>query len=177
MLSPHVNPTCKHNSMDPTREQALQFVTMINSGLPSNEAIKYFIDSDQLLNPNFVKHLHDKWMLSRHVSAAQKELMGNKTWMQLSLDEKIKWSLEKHYAEHAYFLYTHNYSELQATEKAKADTCRTVLENKLAGMSGKLNALDAFFQDVMSGVVELPNKPVNKPPLGTKKLPPKLIES
>lgn len=141
--------------MSVDRDQALSFVTMLNSGMPSMEAIRYFLPPD-LSDLPAIRRIHDSWMRDRTVLAAQAELMGNKTWMALSLDEKIRWALEKHYAEHAYFLYSHNYAELEGPTRQKADTCRQVLETKLAGMSGKLDALTAFYADVTSGKLKLP---------------------
>ena len=58
----------------------------------------------------------------------------------------------------AYFLYSRNYAELAGQEKQKADTCRTALEAKLAGTSGKLSAVETFWADVVSGKVKLVNQ-------------------
>jgi hypothetical protein len=75
-------------------------------------------------------------------------------WQEMSLQERIQYAIDKHYAEMAYFLYSRNYADLQGAEKAKADTCRMTLEAKLAGMAGKLDALSQFYADLASGKIK-----------------------
>jgi hypothetical protein len=77
----------------------------------------------------------------------------------MTLEEKIKTATDNHYAQLAYFLFSHNYSDLGTTDKAKADTARQALEAKLAGTAGKGDALSQFFSDINSGKIKL-GKPV-----------------
>jgi hypothetical protein len=74
----------------------------------------------------------------------------------MDLNERIRYVMDKHYSEMAYFLYAHNYADLVGADKAKADTCRLALEAKQAGFAGKQDALSRFFADVTSGAVKLP---------------------
>jgi hypothetical protein len=136
--------------MDP--EQYRQLAVMMTSGMPSVDAIRYFaLDG---MDDAALMVFHDTVIRAKALARAVRELQG-KSWQDMSLDEKMKWAVEKHYAEMAYFLYSHNYSELSGLEKTKADTCRVSLEQRLAGTSGQMNALDQWFADVRSGKVKL----------------------
>lgn len=136
----------------PTQEEALSFAMMLQSGMPSQDAIRYFFDPSD--DPERVRFEHERWLRSDELQSALKQLMG-RAWQEMSLDERVKFAIDKHYAEMAYFLYAHNYGELVGHDKQKADTCRQALEAKLAGSAGKMSALDMWFQDVKSGKVQL----------------------
>ena len=99
------------------------------------------------------------WLASSAIKGAILKLQG-KSWQDMTLDEKISYSVDKTYAEMAWFLYSHNYSQLMGAEKAKADTCRVALEAKLAGNAGKLGPIESFWQDIKSGKVQLKGLPV-----------------
>lgn len=134
----------------PSEEQAFQFAVMLSSGVPSKEAIPYFYPDVPAEDYPAILKL---WLKSAAVSAAIEKLQG-KRWQEMSLDDRIKYAIEKQYAEMAYFLYSRNYAELGGADKSKADTCRTTLEAKLAGMAGKLDALSQFYQDMRDGKVK-----------------------
>lgn len=140
----------------PTPQQASQFALILSSGAPAREAIRYFLpeDSPDHTSPAAVEALAERWMRSKEVETAISRLQG-KTWESMSSSEKIEHAISKHYVEMAYFLYTRNYVDLDGPSKAKADTCRSALEAKLAGMSGKLTALEQFWSDVSSGKIRL----------------------
>lgn len=141
------------NSDRPSKDEALQLALMINAGMPTLEAMRYFYPED---DPERVKFEHDRWMRSSHVKAAVKHVQYGKNWQEMSLDERIKFAVDKHYSELAYFLYTHNYATLSGAERQKADICRAALEAKLAGTAGKMDALTSWFDDVKTGRVKLP---------------------
>lgn len=138
----------------PTKDEALQLALMLNAGMPSSDAIRYFFSPDE--DPQRLQFEHERWLRSEAVQKALLQVMG-KAWQDMSLDERVKFAVDKHYAEMAYFLYAHNYGELVGTEKQKADTCRQALEAKLAGSAGKMNALSQWFEDVRVGRVKLPS--------------------
>lgn len=149
--------------MAPSPEQALQFATMLRAGLPASDAILYFTDST---DPREVGQMLQDWQKSRAVRRAMLALMG-KPWEEMTLDEQCRHALDLHYAGLAYFLYSHNYSEVGSQDKPKLDTARTALEAKLAGTAGKTDALTAFFEDVRSGRVKLGGRPTqSSTPLG-----------
>lgn len=143
------------------REEALQLAIMLQAGMPSSDAIRYFAAS-QNLDQTQLRELHDEWLRSPALAKAILTLQ-RKPWQEMSLDEKIHYSLDLHYASLAYFLYSHNYTEVSAQDKAKSDTARQVLEAKLAGLSGKSDALSRFFADITSGVIKLDPQNVSKP--------------
>lgn len=136
----------------PTKEQAQQFALMLSSGMPSRDAIRYFLPEGEVTE-GMIARQHDVWMRSKEVSAAVQALQG-RPWQEMRVEERIKLAIEKHYSEMAYFLYSHNYAELVGAEKQKADTCRNALEVKLAGLAGKLDPLSRFYDDLISGKIK-----------------------
>ena len=82
-----------------------------------------------------------------------------KSWQEMSLEERIHFSIDKHYSEMAYFLYSHNYSQLVGTDRQKADICRQALEAKIAGTAGKMGPLEQFWADIKTGKVTLKGLP------------------
>ena len=140
----------------PTKAEALELALMLQSGMPSIDAIRYFYPPDE--PPDRIVFEHERWMRSEQVANAILHTMGKK-WQDMELEERIKHAIDKHYSEMAYYLYSHNYSELIGADKIKADTCRLALEAKLAGQSGKMNALSMFWDDVKTGRVKLPGLP------------------
>lgn len=138
-----------------TPELARQFALILQSGMPSMEAARYFVTPEVALEaPEEVRLLHDKWIVSPLLQRAINAIQG-KAWQEMSLEEKINLSIAKHYAEMAYFLYAHNYGDLEGAAKLKADTCRDALEKKLAGSAGQRDALSQFLADVKNGSIKL----------------------
>jgi hypothetical protein len=141
--------------MAPSKEEALHLAIMMNAGMPSLDALRYFFPDSTEIE---VKEAHKAWMKSRELEKAILTVQG-KPWQEMNLDERIRFAIDKHYSEMAYFLYSHNYAELVGGDKTKADTCRQALEAKLAGSAGKMNALDQWLDDVRSGRVTLAKQP------------------
>lgn len=139
--------------MIPTKDTALQFAIMLSAGMPASDAIVYFLPADTQTGE--VTLWLRKWLGSAMVQSAIRQVQG-KEWQEMSLEERIKFAVNKHYTEMAYYLYSHNYSDLTGADKTKADTCRSTLEAKLAGMSGKLDALSAWWEEVRTGRTKLP---------------------
>jgi len=139
---------------EPTKDQAHQFALISSSGMPHAEVIRYFYPDEE--NQTNLRALLQMWLKSKVVQEAILAIQG-KAWQEMSLEERIKYSVDKHYSELAYYLYSNNYAELEGTARQKADTCRQTLETKLAGMAGKLDAVTSFWADVVSGKVKLNN--------------------
>lgn len=135
-----------------TSDIARQYALMLGAGLPALEAIQYFYPDP--LEPGEAQRLVREWARTREVQDAINLLQG-KSWQAMSSDERIRFAIDKHYNELAYFLYSHNYAELSGSEKQKADTCRAALEAKIAGMAGKMGAIEQFWSDVQTGRVKL----------------------
>ena len=125
---------------------------MLHSGMPALDALQYFFPEEtdsQILLASL-----KEWTHSKGVQTATLALQG-KAWQDMTLEEKITLSVDKHYAELAYFLYSHNYAQLVGADRQKADICRQALEAKLAGTSGKLGPIEAFWNDLRTGKVKL----------------------
>lgn len=140
----------------PTKDEALQFALMLRAGMPAAAAIQYFFPEEEDLEK--VKKELKQWSKSKMVSKAIETVQG-KPWVDMSLDEQMKFCIDKHYAELAYYLYSHNYNDLTGIERQKADICRQTLEAKLSGSIGKMTALELFYKDIMSGTTKLPALP------------------
>lgn len=133
------------------KDEALQFALILSSGIPHIDAIQYVRPG---LEAAEYKAELGRWLGDKRVESAILHLQG-KSWQDMSLEERIKFAIDKHYTEMAYFLYSHNYSELDGPSRGKADTCRQVLEAKIAGMSGKMDALTSFWADVQTGKINI----------------------
>lgn len=135
----------------PSKDEALQFAIMLQAGLPARDAILYFCPSD---DPTEQAYMLQDWQRSTAVKRATLELMG-RPWQELNLEEKRDRALELHYAQLAYFLFSHHYDDITGGDKLKADTARQVLEAHKAGTAGNEDALSRFFADINSGRVKL----------------------
>lgn len=125
--------------------QAEQFALILLSGCPVTQAVTYFLESseDEL-------RAVEEWPRQPAVLAATKKLTGGVAWQEMGEQERIEFALKKHYAELAYFIYSTNYNDLEGAKKQKSDTCRQVLETKLAGLAGQSNPLTDFYSDMLS---------------------------
>lgn len=141
--------------MRPSNEQAFQFAIMLQAGLPAEDAILYFTDE---VDQELLEEMLRGWLSSKEVKQAILTLQG-KPWNEMSLDEKIRTSLDFTYSSMAYFLLTHNYGSLGRDDKAKADSARAALEAKLAGTAGKGDALSEFFADLKADKLKERLKP------------------
>lgn len=137
--------------MELTKDTALQFVIMVQAGLPASSAITYFTDSSDQAE---LHAMLSRWLRSKQVQEAQRTLMG-KAWQDMSLREKVDYALESHYAQLAFMLFNNHFSEVGPADLAKMNTARVALEAFKAGTSGKTDALSAFFDDLRTGKVKL----------------------
>lgn len=136
----------------PTKEQAWQYALMLHGGMPSMDAMAYFFPDQKGDALNTLVH---DWNRSPTVQKFIHKLQGDKSFQDMSLEEKIKYSLDLHYSQQAYFLYSRNYATLSGTDKQKADTCRQSLEAKAAGTAGQTNPLAAWWEDIRKGKITL----------------------
>ena len=139
-------------SSGPDKDEAQQFALMMQAGMPSRDALRYFYPDIE--DAATLAKIHHRWITSPRVAAAIVALQG-KNWQDMTLDERIQTSINLHYAQLAYLLYSRNYVELIGAEKQKADTARQALEAKLAGSAGKLGPIEAFWEDIRTGKVKL----------------------
>jgi hypothetical protein len=146
----------------PTQDQAQQFAVMLHVGLPPTQAILYFLPDELGSDAEIVAKARQLWLQSPRVQAEYEKQIGGK-WESMTLDQRIRVSLDKHYSEKAYFLFAHNFSELSGADLSKAQEARKVLEAKQAGTSGKLDPLAQFWDDLKTNKVKLGNQPVTLP--------------
>lgn len=125
--------------------QAEQFALILLSGCPVAQAVTYFLgpDEDEVA-------ASEAWPRQPAVLAATKKLTGGVSWHELGEQERMELALKNHYAQLAFFLYVNNYNDLDGAKKQKADTCRQVLETKLAGLAGQSNPLNDFYGDMLA---------------------------
>lgn len=143
----------------PSKDQALQFAIMLQAGLPASEAILYFTDER---DPGSLGEILGDWLKSRALKSAQLALM-RRPWQELSLEERIRYALDQHYSQLAYFLFSHHVTEMGAADHTKATTARQALEAKLAGQAGRQDALSRFFDDINQRRIQLnPGQPLKK---------------
>lgn len=135
----------------PSAAHAEAFATMLQLGAPPTDAIRYFVEAEDW-TPQALQALAERWLRDKQVRQHRKRLMG-KGFEEMSPEERIKYALDKHYSEMAYFLHSHNYSTLEGASKVKADTARQVLEAKLAGLAGQLDPLSRFWEDFRKQMV------------------------
>ncbi len=133
--------------MGPSKDQALAFAIMLQAGLPAPQAITYFTDST---DPAELAQLLSSWTRSRNLREAQKVLLG-KAWQEMNLDEQCKAALDYSYAGMAYFLFSHNYSEMGSSDQNKYNAARGALEARMAGTAGRGDALSRFLDDFVAG--------------------------
>ena len=131
-----------------TKSEAAEFATMVLSGAPVAEIVRYFWDIE--VPDEVLLGCEDQWPVQQEVVAAVRLQMGGDSWHRLTDAQRLDVSLRKHYNEMAYFLWTTNYAEIGGSDKLKADTCRQSIEAKVAGMAGRESPLAQFYQDVLS---------------------------
>lgn len=142
-----------------TFEIARQLALMLKSGMPLQHAMVYFMPDATEGERNSVAA---GWTRSKLLQQAVREIEGD-DWQNLSLEVRIQNAIDKHYSELAYFLYTHNYTDVAGLDKTKSDTARSVLETKLAGLAGKASPLEAFWNDLRQGKAKLSAVPQTLP--------------
>lgn len=128
--------------------EAQQLALLILSGVPPIDAVAPFISSEA--GEGALEKAAVELPRQQLVLKAIQDLSGGVPWQKLRPEERLQIALDKHYAEMAYFMWTHNYTDLSGVDKVKADTCRAALEAKLAGTAGKGSILDRFYEEVIA---------------------------
>lgn len=128
--------------------EAEQFALILLSGAPLSDALSYFLPVGS--PPEFMESAAADWPNQTEVVDALKKFSGGEDWHRLSDEQRLEIAIKKHYNEMAYFLWTTNYSESTGNEKLKADTCRTAIETKLAGLAGQDSPLSRFYHDMLA---------------------------
>ena len=130
-----------------TATEAKELASMILSGAPVGEAVRYFRVAE--LPEETLIACVELWPVQPEVLQALEQQTGGVPWHQLTDDQRLDISIRKHYNEMAYFLWTTNYTECDGASKLKSDTCRQAIEAKVAGMAGKESPLASFYHDLL----------------------------
>ena len=128
--------------------EAREFALMILAGAPVADIVPYFwpdpMDEQTLIA------CEELWPQQPEVQTAIEQLAGGEPWHKLSDEARWELALKKHYSELAYILWTTNYAEAEGPARTKADTCRTAIEAKGAGMAGRDSPLAQFYHDLLT---------------------------
>ena len=130
-----------------SKREAEQFASMVLSGAPVAEVVRYFWDEE--IPEEVLLACEETWPVQAEVLSAVRAQMGGEPWHRLSDPQRLDVALKKHYNEMAYFLWTTNYTECDGGAKLKADTCRSAIEAKVAGMAGRESPLASFYHDLL----------------------------
>lgn len=129
----------------PTADQAIAVASLMFAGIPAIEACGIVAPE---IDPVVLPDVARRWEKDPAVRTAVVTLKG--TWLSLSTEERAKVGVEKTYNAMAYFLFCHNYGELETAKRSKADACLKALEAKLAGMAGKGDLLTQFWAEAVA---------------------------
>lgn len=145
-----------------TADTAYEFVKLLHSGLDAPHALAY-------LAPAYIASLAGKraefntlvvqWARSPLVLDATTKLNGG-AWHKLEPDDRLRIALDKHYAELAYFLYTHDFAIVDGQDLKKATDAREALAKKLEGNDGPGTPTDAFIKILMEQGAKAFDRPV-----------------
>jgi hypothetical protein len=132
----------------PTPEQAALFALMIDSGLSPRAALAHFCEDTAV--PAAVEELALRWSRSSAVHTAARALRGQ-DWHRLSLVERMRAGLNKHYSQLAFMLVScDDYNALDGPHAAKHDRARAALELKIASSSGQDDAGTRFWEEFVA---------------------------
>ena len=131
-----------------TPTEAEQFALMLLSGAPVSDAVRYFLDP--LAPEDLLVEAAGNWPAQPEVLEALQRYTGGEAWHRMTDEQRLEVAIKKHYNEMAYFLWTVNYAEAAGADNVKADTCRTALETKLAGLAGQESPLARFYHDMLA---------------------------
>ena len=125
-----------------------QYALMLLAGIPRTVAASYFAPQN-CSQDELEEYAHDWGKQVEVVEAVQRHSADGTPWHLMGPEERLKVAVDKHYADRAYFLWSHNYSDLNGLDKQKADSCLATLEAKLAGTAGQGSVLDRLYEDVL----------------------------
>ena len=131
-----------------TLEEAKEFAQMVLAGAPVGEVVPYFCDGTESEAQRIA--CERQWTAQREVVEALEVMLGGVAWHRMTDPQRLDAAVTKHYNELAYFLWTTNYAEADEGTKLKADTCRTAIEAKVAGMAGRESPLAQFYHDLLA---------------------------
>lgn len=144
------------SSLAPTPEQAHEFAKLLRAGVPHADALCYVLGA---VEPGLVDLALPRWLRSRLVVDALAALNGGR-WPALEPDARLDIALDKHYAEMAHYLYTHDYESAEGKDMAKLTVAREALERLRTGRLEQNSPFVKFLRTLLqpkSGTPALPD--------------------
>lgn len=130
----------------PTESQALEFAKLLRAGVPQPDALCYVLGA---VEPGIIELALPRWMRSRLVVDALATLNGGR-WPALDHDARLDIALDKHYAEMAHYLYTHDYDSADGPTLRKLDAARTSLESLRTGRMQENSPFVKFLRSILA---------------------------
>lgn len=136
-----------------TPDSARDFAKLLAAGVSASEAIRFVHPSlYATATPAQRRRWASVWTNDALLLDAINLLRGG-AWQDLDKDARLSVALDKHLAELAYFLYTHDYAKLEGDALRKADAAAERLMEYLAESDGAPStAWQAFVQALMDKV-------------------------
>lgn len=140
---------------EPSEEQALEFAKLLRAGVPQPDALCYVLGS---VEPGVIEMALPRWMRARRVVDALATLNGGR-WPSLEPDARLDIALDKHYAEMAHYLYTHDYETADGPTLKKLDTARASLETLRTGRLEQNSPFVKFLRSILGAKANVPTLP------------------
>jgi hypothetical protein len=138
-----------------TADTARELAKLLAAGLPQLKAMAYvapayFLSARKWQLPKW----RARWMNSPLLLDAVRTLNGA-SWTDLDPKRRLEISLDKHYAELAYYLYHHDFARLTGEDLDKAKIARGALVEKLSeGKAGDDAPFAVFMRELMADKVK-----------------------
>lgn len=149
---------------------AYEFVQLLHAGLGGRDAMAFLAPewaAAMVKEPGKLDAVVTAWARSRLVLAAATKL-NHGAWHHLDPEARLAVALDKHYAELAYFLYTHDWATLDGTDLRRATDAREAIAKKLEGRTDADDSpMMAFMRALQDGSVRF-DKPVQLDNLGPR---------
>ena len=126
------------------------FIKIVNAGIPALTAVAYCASDVPYERHPIVlaAWLNDPLLLK---SAAD---FNGGEWQDLAPDDRLDIALDKHFAELAYYLWSHNYASAEGVELTKAIEARKAIVEKLKGVGeGDDTPFVKAMRDLVSGAI------------------------
>lgn len=140
-----------------TQDKAHALVKMLMAGLPALACLQFFDRKHyQRLTPVQRQKWFEEWTATAEFEREVDAFNGGK-WQDLDPHQRLSLALDKHHAEMAFYLYSHNYNSEAIENWSKMTEAREALTKLVEGSEG--GALDAFslaLKDVIAGKLQGP---------------------
>lgn len=140
--------------LKPTQEQARQYATIVEAGLPGEMALEVlFPEIEPAVRPEMAR----QWERLSSVRAARFDAWQ---WATSGLPARVERALARGYGVLAAFIVTRGPMEKwSAEERNQFKFAMESLEKQAAGTAGKGDASSEFFRKVLAGEIKLGGQP------------------